>query len=239
MERVLFQKKKKKVLKTIAITLTAVLAVAGILALLYLRFGIAGLFRNAFTSSMLGLDKQQDLAVPTLAADEKERISELLGYDPSDTDESVLPSRKEMELTLSPQGASYLLSAMLKDKDALENLQIAATADGVLELSAIADIGLLCESVGESKETIESTIGDLPDTVPVYTAVSLDSSNGNSSIQSIKIGNLKVPDGFYTALNGGIDDGLDLFFDNQLDIDLDYIGVEGDHVVIRGTFPSP
>ncbi len=239
MERVKFQHKKKKILKIVAITLTSLLVLCGILALLYVRFGIAGLFKNSITSSVLGLNKQQDLAIPTISVEEKDEINDAIGYDPETVDRASLTSRKEVELNVSPQGAAYLLSSMLKNEETLDNLQISTTKEGALEISAIADIALICETVGESKETIESTIGELPDKVPLYSSIQPSHEDGNSSITSIKIGSLKVPDSLYTSINGYVDDGLEKFFSNALGIDLDNIGVENGNVIISGTFPAP
>ena len=239
MERTKFQSKKRKILKIVAISLTALLVVAGIVVLLYIRFGIAGLFKNPITSAALGLNKQQELAIPTISSEEKTEISNAIGYDIETVDRSKLTSAKEVELTVSPQGAAYLMNAMMKNKDTLENLQIATTTDGKLEISAIADVELICETVGEDKATIESTIGELPDKVPVYSAILPNHEDGSSSISSIKIGNITVPGNLYTSLNGYVDEGLNLFFDNALGIDLDNIKVEGGNVIISGTFPAP
>lgn len=239
MERVKFKQKKRTVLKVVAVTLVVILSILAILALVYSRYGIAGLFNNRFTSNLLGLNDQQILVVPTISLEEKAEINGILGYDPVTTDRSRLVSYKDMEFSLTPQGAAYLMNSLLKNKETLGNLQIATTQKGELEISAVADVALLCEMVGQNKESIESSIGELPDKVPVYSTLSANHQTNNSSITSIKIGDMEVPSGTYTSINGYVDEGLNLFFSNALGINLDQLSVQDQTVVISGNFPSP
>jgi len=238
MEREKFQRKKKKVLRIIAIALTISLSVLVILALVYARFGIAGLFQNPFTSRLFGLDKQQDIAMPTISNDEKNEIIKALGYDPESVSKEMLTSFKSLDLSLTPQGTAYLIKALLKNKDTIENLQIATTNGNNLEISAIADIALICDMVGENKEAIESTIGELPDKVPVYSELLTEHQSNNTAITQIKIGQVKIPNSIFTSVNGYVDQGINLFFQNALGIQLEGISVNDQSVNINGNFPS-
>ncbi|MHB1483213.1 MAG: hypothetical protein ACYCYI_00990 [Saccharofermentanales bacterium] len=240
MDRVSFLKTKKKTLKTIAIILVVLLSVLMVFVIIYSRFGIAGIFSNPLTSRLLGLKVQQKIAIPTISANEIEEINTALGYDPTKVDTKSLDSDKDIELELTPQGATYLFNSMLKDKDMLENFQIAANEKGEIELSAIADVGLICEMLGEDKASIETTIGELPDKVPVYTEMTADYENSNSVISEIKVGNVKIPGSLYSSINGSVDEGLELFFSNALGIDLDGISVgDGQTIILSGSFPAP
>lgn len=239
MERVAFLEKKKKVLKIITVTLTVLLLIISVVVIIYIRFGIAGLLQNPIATSVFGLDKQQDLAIPSIAAKEIEDIKEELGYDLDTIDREELASTRKMSLTASPQGMTYLMNAFLIDKDSLKNLQVNATEDGELEVSAVADVELVCEMIGEDKETIESSIGKLPDHVTIYAAVIPSTETNTSSITSIKIGQIGVPGGLYSAINGYIDDGIKLLFTNAFGIDVEDISIEDQKITIAGGFPAP
>lgn len=239
MERTEFVKKKKKALKIIAVTLTVLLLVVSVIAIIYIRFGIAGLLQNPIAKSIFGIDKQQNLAIPTIAQQEIDDISDVLGYDIDSADREELKSTRKMTLTSSPQGMTYLMNALLINKDSLKNLQVNATESGELEVSAVADVTLVCEMIGQDKETIESSVGKLPDQVTIYAAVIPGTKTGTTSITSIKIGQIGVPGGIYSAINGYVDDGIDLLFTNAFGIDVEDISIEDQKITIVGGFPAP
>jgi hypothetical protein len=239
MERVEFLKKKKKVLKIIAVTLTVLLFILSVIAIVYIRFGIAGFLQNPIAKSVFGIDKQQNLGLPTIAQQEIDDISDVLGYDIGATDREDLTSNQKASLTASPQGMTYLMNTLLINKDSLKNLQVNATENGELEVSAVADVTLVCEMIGQDKETIESSVGKLPDQVTIYAAVIPGTKTGTTSITSIKIGQIGVPGGIYSAINGYIDDGVDLLFTNAFGIDVDDISIDDQKITIVGEFPAP
>lgn len=240
MDRISYMKTKKKTLKTIAVILIVILSVIMVFIFIYSRFGIAGIFNNPLTSKLLGLKEQQKIAIPTISSNEKENINDALGYDPSKVDMESLETNKDLELELTPQGATYLLNSMLRDKEMLQDFQIATNDEGDIVLTAIADVELICGILGENIESIESTIGELPDKVPVYTEMSADHKLNSSAISEIKVGKLKIPGSLYTAINGSVDEGLELFFENALGIDLEDITVgENQTIILSGNFPAP
>lgn len=239
MERTEYVKKKRKVLKIVAITLGVILSLLIIIGLIYARFGIAGLFQNSITSNLLGLNKQVNLGIPTVSGDEKAAVNKMLGYDLETADKASLTSNKKLDLILTPQEATYLLTSLSKNDDTFQNLQITATTDGEVALSTVANVALACQMVGENVESIESSIGDLPDTVPVYIELAPDHEDGNSSVSKIKVGQMTVPGGIYTSINGFVDQGLDLLFENALGVDLENISVKDGQIEISGEFPAP
>ncbi len=239
MERTEFQKKKKKILKIIAIVLTSLLLIASIIAIVYIRFGIAGLLQNPVAKSLFGIDRQQNLNVPSIAAQEKKSLSQILGYDIETVDREDLTSSRSLDMTLSPQEATYLMNALLRDKKSLENLQISATADGELEVSAVADVELVCEMFGEDKETVESSVGPLPEKVTIYAAVLPQTVSETSSIESFKIGQLEIPKNIYSGLSGYVDQGVDMLFTSAFGIDLDDLSVKDGKITVSGKFPAP
>jgi len=238
-EREKFNLKKKKVLKIAAICLTVVICIIGVLGFIYLRFGIAGFIQNPIATNLFGLDKQQQLGIPTITADEKTKINDAIGYNLETTDRASLTSTKNLDLSLSPQGMTYMMNALLENKETFQNLQIAATKEGDLEISAVADVAMVCDIIGQDKSLIESTVGPLPDRVTVYTALTPDHQTGGTTIDSIKIGQMKVPSRLYASINDGVDEGIDLFFSEALGIDLDYLSIDGQNIIIRGYFPAP
>ncbi len=239
MEREQFQKKKSKILKRVAILLAVFMSLFLIIALVYSRFGIAGLFQNKFLSNIMGLDKQQILTVPSITIQEEDKIKSELGFDPKTQNLSELKGHKTMTMTLTPQGTTYLMNSLLKEKNIVNNLMVSTTNKNELEISAIADVALICKMVGENKESIESSIGELPDKVPVYSTLSTNYKGNNSAITSIKVGSFDVPGSIYTSINGSIDSGLDLFFENALGIKLENISIENNQITLSGDFPAP
>lgn len=239
MERAKFNSKKKKVLKTVAICLMVFLCIAGVLGFIYLRFGIAGLVQNPIATALFGLDKQQDLGIPTITTDEKSKINEAIGYNLETMDRASLTSTKNLDLSLSPQGMTYMMNALLENKETFQHLQIAATKEGELQISAVADVALICDIIGQDKALIETSVGPLPDKVTVYTALMLEHQTGGTVIDSIKIGQVKIPSSLYASVNDGVDEGMDLFFSEALGIGLDYLSIEGQNITIRGDFPAP
>lgn len=231
--------KKHKILKIIGICLVTVICLFGIVGYIYLRYGIAGLIQNPIATNVFGLDKQQQLGTPTITTEEKSKINDAIGYDLETTDRASLTSTKNIDLSVSPQGMTYLMNALIENKETFKNLQIATTKEGELEISAVADVGLICDIIGQDKELVESTVGPLPDKVTVYTELSPNHQTDSTTIDSIKIGQLKVPANLYASINEGVDDGLDLFFSKALGIDLDYLAVENQNITIRGNFPAP
>lgn len=238
MERIEFQLKKTKVLRIIAISLTVILSISIIIGLVYARFGIAGLFQNPFISKLLGLDKQQEIVMSAISIKEKNEIIQKLGFDPETVDKKQLTSFKHIEMSLTPQGTAYLIKSLLKSKDTIQNLQIGISNTNGLEVSAVGDVALICEMVGENKAVIESTIGELPDKVPVYAELQTDNQSDNTSISQIKAGMVKIPKSVYTSINGYVDQGIELFFLNAMGIKLKELNVSDQSVNISGNFPS-
>ena len=239
MKREEFNHRKSKILKIVAVSLIVVVCIAGILGFIYLRFGIAGLIQNPIATSLFGLDKQKDLDISDITKDEKSEINDAIGYDLGTIDRASLTSTQNLELTVSPQGLVYMMNALIENKETFQNLQIAATEDGKLEISAVADVGLICDIIGQDKELIESSVGPLPDKVTLYTALNPAHDTGGTTIDSIKIGQVKVPSSLYGSINAGVDDGLDLFFSEALGINLSYLSVEDQKITLRGLFPAP
>ncbi len=239
MEREEFNQRKSKILKVVAVSLIVVVCIAGILGFIYMRFGIAGLIQNPIATSLFGLDKQKDLDTPDMTREEKSKINDAIGYNLETLDRASLTSTRNLELTVSPQGMVYLMNALIKNKETFQNLQIAANQEGKLEISAVADVGLICDIIGQDKALIESSVGPLPDKVALYTALNPDHQADGTTIESIMIGQVQVPSSLYSSINAGVDDGLDLFFSEALGIDLDYLSVEGQKITLKGSFPAP
>lgn len=239
MERTKYVNTKHKVLKTIAIILLLIVSIALVFLIIYSRFGIAGIFQNKLISGILGLNKQQMLPVPTVSNTEISEIINKLGYDPAKEEISEMKSKRNLDFSLSPQATTYLINSLIKDKEVVENLQISTTNDNKIELSAIANIDTISKMVGESKESIENSIGELPDKVPVYAKLSSNYNDNNSSISSIKVGQLEIPESIYTSINGYVDEGLELFFENALGVDLEDFTIKDNMINLTGEFPSP
>lgn len=239
MDRKVFHEKRKRILKTISICMVVILSVLIVFGFVYLRFGIAGIFQNRFFAGLLGINEQQNIDNLKITDEEIEKIDKILGYNLKTQDRSSFTDKVTKELALTPQGASYLISSFLSDKNALENLQLQTRGDDALSISAIVNVGAMAKIFGESKEIIEGTVGKLPDNVPVLSTVSLKYQDKLSSIEEFKLGNLTIPENMYTSLNGNVDEGIGMFFDNALDINLNSLSVSGDNIVINADFPAP
>lgn len=239
MDRDVFHKKRKKILKVISIFMVVVLSVLIVFGFVYLRFGIAGIFQNPFLAGLFGINEQQNIDNSTITDDEIAKIDNALGYNLKTQDRSSFTGRATKELILTPQGFSYLISSFLSDKTTLKNLQLKASGKDELSLSAVVNVGAMAKTFGESKEVIEATVGKLPDEVPVLSTVSLQYKDKLSSIKEMKVGNLTIPDNIYTSVNGYVDEGIVMFFDNALDINLNNLRISGDNIVINAEFPSP
>jgi hypothetical protein len=134
---------------------------------------------------------------------------------------------------------AYVINEMTSDEEMLDNLQVNVSDDGLLMLSTVADVELVLQAFGESKSLIDSTIGELPDKVPVYVQTSLGVDGDASTLQSLKVGNLSIPAKLLGSLNPYVDQGLDMLFENTMNITLDEFYVEDGTIHLTGDFPAP
>lgn len=233
MSREKYKSKKSKILKGITISFAVLLSIGLVFALVYARFGIAGF------SKILGLDKQQNIATGIVEKDEVSYIEEKLGYDPGNTEKADLHNTGHVEMSLSPEGLDYLISSMLTKDEMLDNLQVDVNDEGHLMLSSIVDVDLVLQTFGESKDLIDSTIGELPEKVPVYAVASLGTDGNASIIEELKVGSLGIPAKLLGSINPYIDEGLDLLFKNAMNISLEDIFIKDGNIQISGEFPIP
>lgn len=233
MSREKFITRKSRILKGITISLAVLLSVGIVFGVVYARFGIAGF------AKMLGLDKQQNIATGIVEKTEVDYIEEKLGYDPGSTEKTDLHNTGHIEMSLSPSGLNYLITSMLADEKTLDSLQVNVDDDGNLMLSSIVDVDLVLKAFGESKDLIDSSIGELPANVPVYTVASLGQDGEASMIEELKVGNLSIPAKLLGSINPYVDEGLDLLFKNTMDIDLEDLFIQDGMIQIAGEFPVP
>ncbi|MHB1453038.1 MAG: hypothetical protein ACYCYM_03640 [Saccharofermentanales bacterium] len=233
MSREKYKTRKSRILKGITISFAVLLSVGLVFALVYARFGIAGFSR------ILGLDKQQNITTGTVEKTEIGYIEEKLGYDPGNTEKTALHNTGHIEMSLSPEGLDYLISSMLTEAETLDNLQVDVSDDGNLVLSSIVDVDLVLQTFGESKDLIDSSIGELPEKVPVYAVASLGTDGEASIIEELKVGNLSIPAKLLGSINPYVDQGLDLLFKNAMNIDLEKIFIQDGNIQLTGEFPVP
>ncbi|MHB8962129.1 MAG: hypothetical protein ACYC5K_03160 [Saccharofermentanales bacterium] len=233
MSREKYKTRKSRILKGITISLAVFLSIGIVFGLVYARFGIAGFAR------ILGLDKQQNIATGVVEKTEIDYIEEKLGYDPGSTEKADLHHTGHVEMSLSPSGLNYLISSMLADEETLDSLQVNVDDDGNLMLSSIVDVDLVLKAFGESKDLIDSTIGELPENVPVYAVTSLGEDGEASIIEELKVGSLSIPGKLLGSINPYIDEGLDMLFKNTMNIDLEDIYIKDGMIQLAGEFPVP
>ncbi len=228
-----YQAHKHRILKIITITLAVLLSLGIVFALVYARFGLAGF------AKLLGLDRQQNIVTQPLEDTEITYIKDTLGYDPVTADTGGASGTESVSLSLTPAGLHYLISSMVRTDGMLENLQVNVSESGDLMLSSIVDVDLMLKTFGESKELIDSSIGELPAQVPVYVVASLGEGENASQIDELKVGSLKIPAKLLGSINPYIDEGLVLLFANAMNISLDDIYVKDGKIELTGDFPSP
>ena len=233
MSREKYITKKSRILKGITISLAVLLSIGLVFGLVYARFGIAGFAR------ILGLDKQQNIATGAVEKTEVDYIKDQLGYDPASTEKADLLNTAYIKMSLSPSGLNYLISSMLADEKTLDSLQVNVDDDGNLMLSSIVDVDLVLKAFGESKDLIDSTIGKLPENVPVYAVTSLGQDGETSIIEELKVGNLSIPAKLLGSINPYVDEGLDLLFMNTMNIDLEDFYIQDGKIQLTGEFPIP
>ncbi len=227
-----FIEKKSGILKSISIFIAVALSFVLVFICVYSRFGIAGF------AGLLGLEKQQYLNIEEFSKQEADHLESIFGVPVGMIDPKKLTGRRYLELDLTAAGMTEVINAFLIDPDTLSNLQIEISGRSVLKLSAIGNIELILSSFGESKGFVESSVGPLPDKVPVYIELYTVSSSLQAEIGELKIGATKIPKRYVRLIDPYIAEGLEMLFDKTMGIKLDGFYVENGKIIIKGEFPG-
>lgn len=227
-----FIKRKSGILKAISIFITVLISIALVFVLLYSKFGISGF------SGLLGLEKQQNLNTEELIPEEADYLKSEFGFDLDKIKPGELTGKKYLKLRLSAAGMTKVINTFLKDPEVLTNLQIEVSDDQTLKLSAVGNVDLILSAFGESKQFVESSLGKLPDDVPVYVELLPGKDETASEILELKVGAVKIPRRLVGMIEPYVGEGLDMLFDNTMDIQLDKLYIDGDDIVLEGRFPG-
>lgn len=230
-ERTEFKKKKFVILKVFAIFTAVIASIAIVIGFVYSRFGLLG-----FAGGAIDTDKQVLLSPNEIIDEELNYIINALGYNPLEKKEYTIYESKRIELELSSAGVQTIMIGLLKEEDTFNNLMVTTNND-TLSLSLIGNTDLILQLFDVSREMIESTIGKVPDEIPLYLDLKPGEGVEASVLEKLKIGSIKIPNTILKSINPYVDEGLHLLFLNSYGIELEKLTVKENKVNLVGNFP--
>ena len=234
-----FVSRKRKVLKIVSISILALIIIIGGFVIWYINNGVAGLFKNSAISKILGTNKQIQLEETDGTKLDINTVNEKLGYNIDEYEREDLKKHKSLSVELDSKEAAYLISELQKDEETMKNVQVEIDGEENLLLSAVVNVEKMAQAFGADTATIEASVGELPDEIPIYAQLDLSGENNSVSLEEIKLGKVKIPDFISSQLNGYVDEGVEDFFENILGIEIDDISISDGNLNIEGDFPAP
>ena len=238
-QRTEFISKKRKALKIVSISILALIIIIGGVVIWYVNNGVAGLFKNSAVSKILGTNKQIQLEENDGKKLDIKTVNEKLGYNINEYEREDLKKHKSLNIELDSEETAYLISEMQKDDDTMKNVQVEIDDEENLLLSAVVNVEKMAQAFGADTATIETSVGELPDEVPIYAQLDFSGEDNIASLEEIKLGKVKIPNFISSQLNGYVDEGVEDFFENILGIEIDNISISDGNLNIEGDFPAP